>query len=117
MRRMISSSPAAWRTARSRPGGNSSARRNGAPTRTVTRPPGWAASDPRGHRANDPSDARPARSGTGPMREDRRAVVRIPSRPVPAARALGEDEQDAPFVEDPLAQPVGLDVARAGSTA
>ena len=97
---------------RSVPGGSSSARRNGRPTRTVTRPPGCGSFWPRGQTPFEP----PIPIGTigAPVRS---ASTATPSRgrlerAVGAPRPLREDEQDVALVEDALGQPERLDIGR-----
>ena len=60
-----------------------------------------------------PGDRERDDRGAGPQCEDGDAVLRLLQRPVRAARALREDEQDVALVEDPLREPEGLDVGRA----
>ena len=63
MRRMMRSVARPLAGSRSVPGGSSSASRNGAPTRTVTRPPGCGSFWPRGQTPFEPADPDRARSG------------------------------------------------------
>ena len=82
MRRMMTSVARPLAVLRSVPGGSTSARRNGRPTRTVTRPPGCGSFWPRGQTPFEPADADRHDRRAGAQGQHGDAVARLLERAV-----------------------------------